>query len=216
MKSNNFRILIGDDGKKYQFDNECFSETIKNLTGRTVRTEEQRNHRAMTQISLMERIADKACVSLEAVKNWKYGANGPSSVEIVKACADVLGVDYSDLLIPLENQEENKMNKRDKELVEAVFGEIISLAYLVKQQHMELLNLKDNKERNTITRTVNSEELDAKIEQIHKMVDTRSLLVSETVRYKLHRILIELKDYFVDRNWTIERWEEINTTKMGR
>ena len=108
------------------------------------------------------------------------------------------------------------MNKRDKELVEAVFGEIISLAYLAKQQHMELLNLKDNKERNTITRTVNSEELDAKIEQIHKMVDTRSLLVSETVRYKLHRILIELKDYFVDRNWTIERWEEINTTKMGR
>lgn len=89
-----------EDGVKYQFSSDRLMMYINQRKAFLQKTKKK-----ATQISIREELAEKACVSQDAVKNWMYGNNAPSDLEQVKILAEYFEVDYHQLL----KMEEEKM-----------------------------------------------------------------------------------------------------------
>lgn len=108
MVSKKFKVLEVKNGTEYLFSPFAFKKCVNTYKAK-VRTER-------TNISVeqtYEAIADSAHVSVDAVKNWMYGKNGPADLETVKHLAEVLKVDYMDLL---KAQEEENMSEKNVEM----------------------------------------------------------------------------------------------------
>ncbi len=82
-----------EDGVKYQFNSLLLKMFIDQK-----KESHQKSHQKITQAQIRDEIAEKACVSSEAVKNWMYGNNAPTDLELVKVLAEYFDVDYHLLL----------------------------------------------------------------------------------------------------------------------
>ena len=98
-----------EDGIKLQF---ASKELLKQINQRKYYF--QSSGKKTTKAAIMNEIADLLCVSVEAVKNWMYGYNGPSDVEQVKPLANYFDIDYHQLL----EKEESGMEQRNIGIVE--------------------------------------------------------------------------------------------------
>ena len=82
-----------ENGIKYRFDSQKLLVQVN-----------QRKHylqnagKKVTKALIMDELAEKCYVTVEAIKNWMYGYNGPSEMEQVKVLADYFEIDYHQLL----------------------------------------------------------------------------------------------------------------------
>ena len=72
---------------------------------------------------VLEKLVGQLNITYEALKKWKQGGNAPSDLEYVEKLAECIGMDPSELLIPLE--EGIIMKKyaptKDSEIIQSVF-----------------------------------------------------------------------------------------------
>ena len=102
MTKRKFKVLTDMDGKEYRFSSLAF----KNCIRKKVLSDKDKGIKSSGEI-VKSIIAEKLCVSVDAVKNWQCGHNGPADIEMVKEIASVLEIEYKELL------EEEKMMLAD-------------------------------------------------------------------------------------------------------
>lgn len=208
MKSTqeNFRKLAYRD-RQYQFDYIAFS---KLLAKKADETKDTGKNQRISQSEWMNRIAYALGVSFEAVKNWKRGNNGPKDIDSVICSAEVLGVDALSLLKPLdENQEDRNLNEAEKTLITEVFSECINAVY--DYSNYLINHLTDNRPSNQLVYRDAREILRDVVKNLHLSVDKSSLFISESIRYRLHRLLNDFIDFYESYLMLPERWEEFDS-----
>ena len=133
-------------------------------------------------------------ITYEALKKWKQGGNAPSDLEYVEKLAECIGMDPSELLIPLE--EGIIMKKyaptKDSEIIQTVFEKCVDIIY----------DYAEGDDEESVDRCRES------IEGLHKIVDEAALYATFTTRYQLHKLLIEFY-HAVDYPFVPARWLEI-------
>ena len=97
MKNTNKAYMI--EGSKYQF-----SAVIFNAFVNRKKYSENEKGIKLTKSKITEELADTLHVSIDAVKNWLYGVNGPVDVEQVKAISEYFDIDYLVLLQKVEDE----------------------------------------------------------------------------------------------------------------
>ena len=134
-------------------------------------------------------IAQNANVSTEAVKNWYKGKNGVSDFAIVKSIAEVLNIDYTELLVE-ETVENHVVDQFDvsstlgeeKELVKQVFGLLNDFIYLFMGDDCRALHLYANPYA----------EMNKYIFNLYHFVDSIALSISEDTYSNLRKTITEL------------------------
>lgn len=106
MVSRRFKVLEVINGTEYSFSPFALKDSI-----RKYRADKKSIGENVTSEMVLEKIADSAHVSVDAIKNWMYAKNGPGDLETVKAVANSLSINYIDLLKQQEskNMSENKI-----------------------------------------------------------------------------------------------------------
>ena len=104
MKNNKIYEL---DNRRYRFDSKSF-QGLMNQLKYNLKVSKQKKTKDM----IMNEIAEKLSVSYEAVKNWAYGYNGPTDLELVKKIGAYFKVDYRTLLL-LEDEKVTERNTSD-------------------------------------------------------------------------------------------------------
>lgn len=103
MKNTNKTYVV--EGSKYQFSSVNFNAFVN-----IKKYSENEKGNKYTKSKITEELAETLHVSIDAVKNWLYGVNGPVDVEQVKTISDYLNIDYLALLQKVE----------DKDMVEGI------------------------------------------------------------------------------------------------
>ena len=201
MKSNEFRIISTDKQTKenYRFDSDKFAKALTRCSRASKSTGKH-----IYIKDYMEMIADRAGVSVDAVKKWKSGHNGPSSIEMVEAIADILNIDYKGILSPEKNEtrEETSVNEDDKKLIRHIFEkihDIIQMKVDLPETPGKIMNMEEYrklmwKEHQEVRKLEN---------EVYKA----SLYTSENTRNTLLKILSEVNEIVDD--YIPVRWEEI-------
>lgn len=109
MVSKSFKVLEVINEYEYVFSPFAFKACV-----RKYKADKKNAGESATNEIVLEEIADSAHVSVDAIKNWMYAKNGPGDLETVKAIADVLHVDYIELL----KQQEKKLMSENKVIVQ--------------------------------------------------------------------------------------------------
>lgn len=180
----NTKTYTDENGKRFKFNHKAFNERISVLA--------DDNH---TKIHIvLEKLVGQLNITYEALKKWKQGGNAPSDLEYVEKLAECIGMDPSELLIPLE--EGIIMKKyaptKDSEIIQTVFEKCVDIIY----------DYAEGDDEESVDRCRES------IEGLHKIVDEAALYATFTTRYQLHKLLIEFY-HAVDYPFVPARWLEI-------
>lgn len=97
ISKNNTVFAIGNE--KYQFNCFLFNQCVDRYAT-TMKIKKSK---------LESSLADKLFVSSSAIHNWRFGSNGPSSLDLIKGAAQFLEVDYMDFL--RKNKEVKEMKR---------------------------------------------------------------------------------------------------------
>ena len=129
-KSMNFRTF-SDGG-----DPVCFSSLKFRTEFDRFVNQEKEEGRKCTKESIFNIIAEKACVSVEAVKKWRLGHNGPSDLDTIKKVASVLKTDYHNLIVSGDNGENRTierdfvpMSGEEKDLINQMYQLFVDYGY---------------------------------------------------------------------------------------
>ena len=209
MKStkDTFRIL-SYDGQQYKFDHIAFNDLLASKASKPKNGEKKGG---ISQSTWMNKIAEKLEISFEAVIRWKRGYNGPKDIDTVIKCANVLGVDVLSLLRPLETVQEDKiMHEKEANVIEEVFCKCVEAIYRFSERFKQYT---DDRRLNNSLESKAKDDFVSSIEEIHRFVDKAALLITDSARYRLHRLLNDLCD--IDFAMPIpDRWEKIEES-MG-
>lgn len=187
MQSKKLRIYT-DHGKTYTFNRYRF---IDLLSART--TDVDGITKSVSQTRSLTEIADKLDITPDAIKAWKSGKTNPKCLNYVKTCADVLGVNYLELLTPCKKEEMNKLNDNEVALLKNVFAGCIDCYYEYTKLRSEL---KTGNKKHYEIESLSSEKLSEMIDRLHSIADQNSLFVSEDIRYRVHSFLIKFEQGF--------------------
>ena len=135
-----------DEGRKVSFSCLKFKQQ---LNAYRERCGEKKDRVKVDTLCLL--IAQNAHVSTEAVRNWYKGKNGVSDFAIVRSIAEVLNIDYRELLVE-ETIERHVPDQFDvapasgeeKDLVKQAFGLFNDFIYLFMGDDCRALHLYDN------------------------------------------------------------------------
>ena len=196
MKSVEYRILMTDKNNKidYRFDSNKFSEALEKCS-----LASKNKGKMIPRKIFMEKIADKACVSFDAVKKWKSGHNGPGSIEMVEAIAEILGVDSLDLLSPVGKMiEKTQLKQADIDVIHMVYEGILDI-------NQELIRFyEENKHVTAELRKDFYKKRNQLIKKLENNIYKRSLDISLNIKNKLLTLVYEL-----DYQYIPDRWERI-------
>lgn len=106
------------NGAKVVFNFDRFQSAFNNLAM-------SRNKR---KVSIMSEISAAACVSIDAVKNWRRRYNGPSELAMIQAIARVLEIsDWTELLTNYKEEVEMKytLSDRQKDAVKRIYDAVV-------------------------------------------------------------------------------------------
>ena len=204
MKSQRLRTY-SINGQLYHFNSLAFWNAIKSAT--RIRNSAGKSIRITTETALQEKIADQLEITPEAIKNWKLGNNSPVNLKSIEVCATVLGVDIMCLLTPVD-EEASKLTDKEIVLIERIYAECINSMYFLNSC-CELYT--DDRSINTSIRKDREEEYLKTLATLHQMIDA-TLLISSSVRYRLHRIICDMSEHNIFLGMS-ERWQDINTVK---
>jgi len=112
MRSISYRTFLIDN-KKYSFSLKGFNNAINNYKDKT---------KTIKLNDIFQDIADNLHISVEAIKKWRAGYNGPSNIEMIKNIASFLECDYKDLLVE-QITEDIQINNSDIQIDMNVEGE---------------------------------------------------------------------------------------------
>ena len=120
MKSKNFTIFEIKGGN-YIFSSTKFKKAFDSF----------KNEQELQVQNLEQTIADKACVTKESVHNWRFGSNGPSTLEQIRSIASCLSIKDYMLLMREDIKMENKgsFDTLQIEAARRIFGEIINFLH---------------------------------------------------------------------------------------
>ncbi len=120
MKSRNTKVFI-IEGSKYQFDSQSFKLYVKHYA-------KENNIR---NVSVFEKISDKVNVTVDAVKQWYYGNNGPSELEMVYIITQLLNInDYLKLMKKFKEEiDVVVLNSLQMESLKRIYDAIIDYLY---------------------------------------------------------------------------------------
>lgn len=187
MKSKQFRTLEEIDGIKYRFDHAAFSDAIRDCSMR-----KKCRDKTYNQSRLMNELSELVCVSLDAIKNWKQGYNGPNSIDMVKTMADMLEVDYNDLLSP----DTKEVCVEDEVL--SIYQECLSTVYAFAEKVCN-----GSKRYDTY-----KEEILEKLDKISDQIDMYALKLNADTCNRLQRIVLEISSIILSHD-TPERWVDV-------
>jgi len=194
------------NGNEYYFNRIGFINAIK-----TAAQKRDASGKRITQQSLRDKIADQVVLGSEAVYKWQQGYNSPGDIKFVEACADVLEVDISHLLTPIDsNKGVIKLTNKEIELISIIYEECVCCIYLYYDAYKEYTE--DSKTNHEIRKKKETEYFD-RLSAAHRTIDARSLFITDGVKYRLHRIVNDMSE----RNMFLgmsERWENINAVQM--
>ena len=134
-----------ENGIRYQFNATSLMMQINQRKYNLQMTGEK-----ATKSQIMEELADMLFVSVEAIKSWMYGYNGPSEIEQIKSLGGFFGIDYHKLLS--KEEEEMKENtsamntiitddyqaRRTKDCVREIYNQIFGYIDLCEYHTNEL------------------------------------------------------------------------------
>ena len=194
------------NGNEYYFNRIGFIDAIKAATQKR-----DASGKRITQQVLRDKIADKVVLSPESVYKWQQGHNAPGDIKYVEICADVLETDISHLLTPIDsNKGVISLTDKEIELISIIYEECVSCIYLYYDAYKEFTD--DGRMNQDILHQKEKEYFD-RLSEAHRMIDARSLFITDGVKYRLHRIVNDMSE----RNLFLgmsERWEEINTVQL--
>ena len=202
MASKGFRKLVDDDGKEYVFSCEKFNDVISK---HQMILQAKSGHR-VSKLSIYEDLSNKLYISLDTIRNWVRGRNGPSNLEDTKKLAEFIQIDYHELLDTHEEYVQPSPTKeRDRKLVEEVFKK--SLEVIVRKINFVP---KDTEISKPVQHINNREQAIRELRDIHLYVNCHALSTSETIRNSLHRILLETEEiiYGSHDSWDRFSWSE--------
>ena len=111
-KTKKFRI----EDLVYRFDFQSFS----------IYVEKYAKVKKTSKTKVFELIAQTVCVTPEAVKQWNYGNNGPSEIDIIQKAAALLNVrDYLNLMKKVEEDEEMVLSNLQIESLKRIYDDVI-------------------------------------------------------------------------------------------
>ncbi len=97
MVSKRFRVLKRVGDKNYVF---C-PAALRNCISEYRHSRREQGFNEKTE-DVVGELSDAALVSMDAIRNWMYGKNGPSDMDAVQAIADCMKIDSMRLLIEEE------------------------------------------------------------------------------------------------------------------
>lgn len=209
------RILQDTDGREYLFDRFALDDAVCAKVNK---------EKGITKGTVIHWISEACPISDDGVKNWLYGKNG-IDIEMVKMVAEVLAIDYHDILTPVQKTQEesemrtenntitevkanteatvcpeNKVYPADRNAVLKVYGDCVSMIYTME----EILGKTDilwNQREGAMQAACNRIIRDA-----HTYVDQNALALHRTTRYMLHRVLLDCSE-LVEEFDIPDRWE---------
>ncbi len=196
-RSNSFRTFMVD-GKAMIFKPGGLHAAIEQLHSST----------KVTRSRIYEDIAEACCVSEGAVKNWKYGNNGPDTLDAIKRAAEILKVPFESLLEERSQiMQENVVpffsqinTESEKDFIKQYYQRLIDYTY-------DYVGTTDTCYKNAVS---NELEYGAAEFNLYRELDKAALYISSDAYDKLHRITTELVSFLPP--WLIfpERWTQIN------
>ena len=196
-------------GKTYIFDRYKFIDILGSIL---LRKEGDGSVTQIHQIDIFNRIADKVGLSSpDAVKQWKRGKGCPADVERVKACAEVLGVNFMELLTPCVEKEMSKLNDKEVALLEKVFAGCMNCYY---EKAEWLFDSTIDKEQRWDLENSFTDKVLEHVEEMHLLTDQNALYISEDIRYRIHRFLNDFKEEY--DIWDMKpEWKQIQSESEG-
>jgi len=134
MRSKKFRCIYEDrNHNKYRFSCFKFKQAVREYRDIKAAHDEKINLGEIYNL-----ISIKANVSEEAVKNWHVGNNGPSDFSTVKIVADVLNIDFIQLLeMDTANMEDLNKTMMVKDIISTDEKDIIRS---ILNDYIEIIN----------------------------------------------------------------------------
>ncbi len=211
MRSKKYRVFHDEVGNEYQFSHVKFTDEIKNykqrkeVFGESVKLKDVYNH-----------LSDCLCVSVEAIKNWKMGYNGPADLTVVKNMADYLEIPYTKLL---DNSRGDDYMCEIKEKVinmniatdekEALRSIIRDLLELINQFYPSLMYTRVIDEHQQVIEDGVIDYYSIWLNKIKIKIDQSRLVISQDAYQRLERLFLETCA-FTDSTWHCQtRWISI-------
>ncbi len=159
---------------------------------------------------LKQELAEYVCVSDETVRKWYKGANGPSSLEIIKSISNFFNVEYLDLMHKKSGGKEMvkemiNMGTNEKDVIAGVYTKLVEIIWFETNRLNE--NFEDAKYQDYREFNKKWEEL---FNDAYKYIDINSLLISYETRIELYNILTEARMMNCGMESVPARWIRIN------
>ncbi len=208
-KSKEFRSFIDDDGDVVRFSPIFFRRSIDSFISQKKESGEK-----YTKEKFYEDVAKALMYSIDAIKNWAKGANGPNDFDIIRKLARYMGIDYRDLLVdendePVTAIDGDKFkieSSNEKDIIMQMYELFVDYIYWFTGTGSEIkaFKLLENPLKEQYEYIVN----------LYYLLDKSALNVSEEVYYMLRRFITEL-DCIVHARmrytvWLPQDWTEVN------
>ena len=163
-----------------------------------------------TKEQLYEVIAEKANVSVEAVKKWRSGHNGVGDLQTIKNIASALNINYENIIVRGNDMESKTIEQNfepassgEKELIVQMYGLFIDYVYWFcgSDWHCYADTVLENP----------SDEQERYVRNMYHFLDRVAISLSKETYLKLRMIITHLDQlYLVQPKLYPQIWKELN------
>ena len=116
MKKNQTRIFVDND-IQYVFNSLAFRSCVDRYA----------KEEKMSKGMIIDDLAKELCVSPDAIRNWKYGKNGPSDLDSIKKAALIFHIDWKLLVKRVNGEMEmpKQLTDRQKDAAKRIYDVLI-------------------------------------------------------------------------------------------
>ncbi len=188
--SDRFRVVYKDDDIEYVFSPRAFKHQIDECYA-----EARRRGIKKTKEQIKDEIAEKTSRSVESVRQWSRGFNGPGDIDIIKDIAQYFGIDFKDLLvcagaIGTEQLTEIKASGNDEKSV------VVQIHALLTEFIYNYVGNDDGDcylQRTSESGVVSFDDMNNYIFDVYRILEQAALNLSDDTYKKLHQLITECR-----------------------
>lgn len=188
--SDRFRVVYEDNDIEYVFSPRAFKYHIDEYYA-----EARRKGIKKTKEQIRDEIAEKTSRSVESVRQWSRGFNGPGDIDIVKDIAAYFGIDFKGLLvrsgaIETEQLTEIKASGSDERSV------VIQIHSLLTEFIYNYVGNDDGDcylQRTSESGVVSFDDMNNYIFDVYRILEQAALNLSDDTYSKLHQLITECR-----------------------
>lgn len=188
--SDRFRVIYEENDIEYVFSPRAFKYYIDEHYSAS-----RRNGIKKTKEQIRDEIAEKTARSVEAVRQWVRGFNGPGDLDIVKDIAAYFGIDFKELLIGASYLESDKLveiktNGSDEKSV------VIQIHNLLTEFIYNYIGNDDGDcylQRVSESGVVSFDAMNNYIFDVYRVLELAALRLSNDTYNKLHQLITECR-----------------------